>query len=151
MTDKKAYVGDVLLRIFTKYVENQKTPRHYGLEELLYPAEVHLLTLIGRNPESGVTDLARKGGVTKGAISQMAHRLIDKELITKERDPDMGTRVVFELTNKGKIAFYSHQRMHDEIDRELFAFVDGLRPAHFKTVEQFLELIEQGIDKRSET
>jgi DNA-binding MarR family transcriptional regulator len=151
MYDRKAELSGALLRILNKFVENQKKPRRYGLEELLYPAEVHLVTLIGNNPGVGVTELALKGGVTKGAISQMAQKLVNKGVITKEQDPTIGTRVIFKLTNKGKVAFYSHQRMHEDIDRELFAFVDSLRPAQFRVLEQFLDLIEQGIDKRSET
>jgi DNA-binding MarR family transcriptional regulator len=118
---------------------------------LLYPSEVHLIALIGSNPEIGVTELALKGGVTKGAISQMAQKLVNKGVITKEQDPTIGTRVIFRLTSKGKVAFYSHQHMHEDVDRELFAFVNSLRPAQFRVLEQFLNLIEQGIDKRSET
>jgi DNA-binding MarR family transcriptional regulator len=151
MCNGKAELGGALLRILNKFVENQKKPRRYGLEELLYPAEVHLIMLIGHNPGVGVTELATEAGVTKGAISQIAQRLVKKGLITKKQNPEIGTRVIFELTNKGKVAYYSHQRMHDEIDRELFAFIDGLRPAHFTVLERFLNLVEQGIDKRSET
>jgi DNA-binding MarR family transcriptional regulator len=151
MNDRKTALGGVLLRILNKFVENQKKPRHYGLEELLYPAEVHLITLIGANPGIGVTELALKGGVTKGAVSQMAQKLVSKGVITKEQDRVVGTRVIFNLTSKGKVAFYSHERMHEEINRELFAFVSSLGPAQFGVLEQFLNLVEQGIDKRSET
>nr|MBN2277262.1 MarR family transcriptional regulator [candidate division Zixibacteria bacterium] len=151
MENRKDKLGEVLLRILNKYVDNQKKPRHYGLEEFLYPAEVHLITLIGPNPGLGVTDLAKRGGVTRGAISQMAQKLVNKGLITKKQDPGSGTRVIFELTNKGKIAFYSHQRMHDDVDRELLAFVESLRPEQFRILVRFLDLFEQGIDKRSET
>ena len=107
--------------------------------------------LIGNNPEVGVTELAGKGGVTKGAISQIAHKLVNKGLITKYQDPENGRRVIFQLTNKGNVAYYSHQRMHDDVDRELFDYVRKLRPIQFKVLERFLDLIEQGIDKRSET
>ena len=151
MHDKEAKLSGALLRILNKSVENQKKPRRYGLDELLYPAEVHLITLIGNNPGVGVTELAIKSGVTKGAISQMAQKLVNKGVITKEQDSQVGTRVVFELTSKGKVAFYSHKRMHEDIDRELFAFIDSLQPDHFEVLEQFLDLVEQGINKRSET
>jgi DNA-binding MarR family transcriptional regulator len=151
MQDREAGVSERLLRVFNKFLENQKRPRRYGLEELLYPAEMHLITLIGSFPEAGVTELARKGGVTKGAVSQTAQKLAQKGLITKEEDPENGTRVIFRLTNKGKVAFYSHERMHEETDRKLFAFLRKLRSAEFKLLVRFLDLLEQGIEKRSET
>lgn len=151
MDDRKAMLGGGLLRILNKYVQNQKKPRYYGLEEMLYPSEVHLVTLVGSNPGLGVTQLALKGGVTKGAVSQMVHRLVNKGIMTKEQDPQSGTRVILKLTNKGKVAFYSHQRMHEDVDRELFAFIRDLRPAQVGVLKQFLDLVERGIDKRSET
>ena len=115
MKDRIEILSETLLRILNKLLENQKRPRYYGLKELLYPAEMHLISLIGDNPGLGVTELAHKGGVTKGAISQIAQKLVKKRLITKMSDPDNGTRVLFELTNKGKVAFYSHERMHEEV------------------------------------
>jgi DNA-binding MarR family transcriptional regulator len=151
MESRRAELGAILLRIFNKFLENQKLARHYGLEERLYPAEMHLLALIGSRPGAGVTELAELGGVTKGAISQIAQKLVKKRLITKDRDPDNGTRVIFQLTNKGKVAFYSHARMHDEVDRELFDYVEQLKPTQFRTIQRFLTLVEDGIDKRSET
>jgi DNA-binding MarR family transcriptional regulator len=149
--DRIEKLAEVLVRILNKYVENQKKPRHYGLKELLYPSEIHLIMLIGNNPDQGVTDLARAAGITKGAISQTAQRLADKGIITKERDSVSGTKVVLKLTNKGKIAYYSHQQMHAEVDRELIEFIENLNPSQYRTLHAFLSLVEEGIDKKSET
>jgi DNA-binding MarR family transcriptional regulator len=148
MKDRKAEIGEMLLRVFNKFLENQKKPRRYGLEELLYPSEAHLLMLIGRYPDLVVTGLAEKGAVTKGAVSQMVHKLINKGLIKKKPDPINTRKVVLELTSKGKIAYYSHERMHEEMDRELFAFLKRLKPGQLQVVEEFLVHVESGIDKR---
>ena len=148
MEDKKAEIGEMLLRVFNKFMENQKKPRRYGLEEFLYPSEVHLLMLIGRYPDFGVTALAEKGAVTKGAVSQMVHKLVNKGLIKKKPDPENTRKVVLELTSKGKIAYFSHERMHEEMDRELFSFLKKLKPGQLKVIEEFLAHIESGIDKR---
>ncbi len=151
MEDTKKIISETLLRVLNQYLENQKKPRNYGLEELLYPAEVHLIMLAGQNPTAGVTELAQKAGVTKGAVSQMMQKLVKKQLIKKSQDPQNSKRVVLKLTNKGKIAYYSHERMHEEIDRELFVYLKKLRPAELKVLRRFLSLVEQGILERSET
>ena len=151
MIDRKQRVSETLVRVLNKYVENQKKPRKYGLEELLYPAEMHMIMLIGNNRESGVMELARKAGITKGAVSQMVKRLENKELITKSADPDNSKRVVLELTSKGKVAYYYHRKLHEDMDGELFTFLDGLNQTKLKALEDFFMLFERGIDKRSET
>jgi len=151
MKDQTRNIGEILIRLLNKYVKNQRQPRRYGLGELLFPAEIHLIMLIGLYPDAGVTELAVKDGVTKGAVSQMVHKLEDKELIKRIESPGQTPRAVFSLTNKGKIVYYSHERAHEEIDRELYAFVKRLNVEQTRILEDFLRLIEQGIDKRSET
>lgn len=148
MKSPKYEISESLLRVLNKFLENQKKPRNYGLDELLYPSEVHTIMLIGQNPGTGVTEIASKCGITKGAVSQMVYKLEQKELISKETDPVDNKRVSLKLTNKGKIAFYSHERMHEKIDKQLLDFLDNLKPGQHKLLQQFLLLIESGIDKR---
>ena len=151
MNNRKAMISEALIRILNKALANQRKPRQYGLEDMLYPAEVHMVMLIGQYPTSGVTELAAKAGTTKGAVSQMIQRLVNKELIYKTASPSSGRRVILELTNRGKVAFYSHERLHEKSDMDLISFIKSLNLAQVKVLEQFLILVEQGIDKRSET
>lgn len=139
------------MRVLNKIIENQKRPRKYGLEELLYQSEIHTIMLIGKNKGLGVTELAAKAGITKGAISQMVNKLETKGLIKKYTNPENNAKVVVELTNKGKVAFFSHERFHEEIDSELYSFLDSLSLNKLAVLEDFFELLEKGIDKRSET
>ncbi len=151
MGNSKAVISEALLRVLNKALANQRKPRSYGLKEKLFPAEVHMVMLIGQYPSAGVTELAEKAGITKGAVSQMIQRLVNKRLIRKQISSESARRVDLELTNRGKVAFYSHERLHEEGDLELIKYIEGLKPAQVKVLEKFLMLAEQGIDKRSET
>ncbi|MCD6346264.1 MAG: winged helix-turn-helix transcriptional regulator [Bacteroidales bacterium] len=151
MSNRKAMISETLVRVLNKALANQRKPQRYGLEDMLYPAEMHMVMLIGQNPASGVTELAAKAGTTKGAVSQMIQRLVNKGLICKSSSPASGRRVFLELTNRGKVAFYSHERLHEESDRGLILFIERLHRDQVKVLEKFLMLVEQGIDKRSET
>ena len=151
MTDRKAMIGEALARVLGKASAIQRKPRRYGLQEKLYPAEVHMVMLIGQYPKFGVTELAAKAGTTKGAVSQMIQRLVNKGLIRKSASSASGRRVVLELTNRGKVAYYSHERLHEEGDKGLISYLKKLNQDQVKVLEQFLMLVEQGIDKRSET
>ena len=151
MTNKKARISEGLLRVLNKSLKNLRQPRHYVLDQPLYPSEIHLLALIGHFPNAGVTELAERAGVTKGAVSQLSHKLIKKDLIARQSHPDDAKKVSFKLTNQGYIAFYSHERMHEEQDKMLYDFIRGLKPEQINLLESFLSLVEEGIDKRSET
>lgn len=151
MESRKRHIGELLARVMEKYAENIKRPRKYGLKEMLYPSEIHAIMHIGNNEGASVTELAGRAGVTKGAVSQIVQKLENKGLVVKETDPERAPRVILKLTSKGKIAFYSHEQMHEESDRELYEYLESLNERQLKTIEKFIMLLEGGIDKRNET
>jgi len=151
MSKREVAIGEQFLRILNKAQEAMRTPRDYGTGELLHSAEIHMVMLVGSNPGAGVTDLAKAGGLTKGAVSQMLEKIEHKGLITRSPDPEDSRRVAIDLTTKGKIAYYAHIQFHEDSDRELYEYVEKLKPEQLDVIEQFLSLIERGIDKRSET
>ena len=151
MKERVANIGEILVRAVNKMIDNEKKPRQYGLKQLLYPSEIHMLMMIGQNPEAGVTGLAEKAGITKGAVSQTVKKLENKGLIKKQTDPADSKRIVLELTNKGRVAYYAHEQYHEETDRDLFRYLNSLSDKKLKVIEEFFLLLERGIDKRSET
>lgn len=150
MAERSEQIGELLTRVLAKYLENQKKPRRYGLKVLLYPSEILLLMLIGRYPEAGVTELAERGGVTKGAISQMVQKLENKRLIARVHDPSNRKRIAFRLTSQGYTAFYNHEKISDETDSELVAFLNSLTDAEADLITRFLHHLEAGINKSTE-
>ena len=147
--DKK--IGDIaetLVRVLNKMIEAQKRARHYGLEEPLHAAEIHTIWMIGKKPGLGINELASRAGITKGAASQMVSRLCGKRLVSKEPNPESGARVALKLTNKGQVAFFSHERFHEEGDRPLLEYAAGLNPRELEIIRRFLVVLERGVDKR---
>ncbi|HDL02953.1 MAG TPA: MarR family transcriptional regulator [candidate division Zixibacteria bacterium] len=151
MDKKHIEFAEMLVRVLNKYTEQQKRSRKYGLDELLYPAEIHMIMTIGNTQAPGVTEIAAKLGVTKGAVSQIVQKLVNKGLIIKVPDPGNGTRVILQLTGKGKTAYDGHRKFHEEMDKELFAFLKGLNKQQLRVLEDFFHYFESGIEKRSET
>lgn len=81
----------------------------------------------------------------------MIEKIDRKGLITKSPDSEDSRRVAIDLTTKGKLAYYAHEQFHQDSDRELFEYVRKLKPGQLKIIVEFLNLVEQGIDMRSET
>ena len=130
-------------RIINKFISIEKKPRDFGTGALLYPSEIHNIEIIGRNPGINVTNLARKLGVTKGAVSQIVYKLERKNLVEKFRDSSNEKEVMLKLKKKGEIAFNGHEDFHAEFYSEIMDEVDDM------TLEQisFLQNIFIKIDK----
>lgn len=143
-----AQLGETMLRVFNKFARNEKKARYYGVDGLLHPSEIHMVMLIGNNPGVHVSELARSAGVTRGAVSQVVAKLGKKGLIKKMGDPEHSLKMVPELTNKGKVAYYAHEQYHEEIDGELYEYARHLTDAQVAVIEDFLVNIEKMADKR---
>lgn len=148
MVDSRAIVlAEAFLRIVHKAKENQKRPRHYGISEKLYPAEIHTIMMIGTHENAYLSELARLLGVTRGAVSQMIFKLTQKGLIEKNADPENATRFLLKLTDKGRVAFYSHQQMHAKKDAPLFEYVAELSDRKYDFAIEFLQKLEDMVDR----
>jgi len=76
----------IFIRIVNKYNRLESKALDFGTGDLLYPAEIHIIEAIGKNYGNTVNEICQKFGVTKGAISQVVHKLSKKGLINKDFD-----------------------------------------------------------------
>ncbi len=148
METRIARLAATLLRVFNKFAQNEKKPRCFGVDELLHPSEIHVVMLIGDNPGVHGSELARIAGVTRGAISQLITKLEKKGLVTKTEDLRNSLKRIPALTNKGKVAYYAHAQYHEEMDGDLYAYVQQLTDEHVTVIENFLHEIEKMADRR---
>lgn len=142
-------LAQTLVRVFNKFTENEKKPRYFGVPELMHASEIHMVMLIGDNPGVHGAELARVAGVTRGAISQILAKLEKKGLVQKIKDPENSLKKVPVLTNKGKVAYYAHEQYHEEMDRDIYAYVDRLTDEQVTVIEKFLYELENMADRRS--
>ena len=148
MNQRLTQLGETLLRVFNKFTQNEKKPRHFGVDELLHPSEIHMVMMIGDNEGAHVSELARIAGVTRGAVSQVVAKLEKKGLVKKIEDPHNSLKTVPALTNKGYVAYYAHEQYHEEMDADMYAYVRGLTDDQLRVIEDFLRNIEIMADNR---
>lgn len=65
-------------------------------------SEVHYIECIGRNVEPNVTKLAESLYMTRGAISKMTKKLIEKGIIESYQKPDNKKKFILNLLSKDK-------------------------------------------------
>lgn len=136
----------LFLKIINKYNILGKIPLDHGTGDLLFPAEVHTLEAIGRNPGVTVTALAEQQGVTKGAVSQVVGKLLRKGLLEKRRSAEDGKVLHLTLTARGQIVDQGHARFHARYDQQALAALLALSEIEFETLQRFLALTETTLD-----
>lgn len=115
--DPATEVLDRLTRILNKAAAIERRPVDIGHGVLLYPSEVHLIDAAGRYPEEGVSDLAARLGITKGAVSQTAKKLEGKGYLERVRREGDGKAILLRLTERGREAFAWHRAYHAAVNR----------------------------------
>lgn len=147
MDRRGTQISETLLRVINKVIRNEKAPKHYEVDVLLHPSEIHMVMFIGNNGGTHLSELARIVGVTRGAVSQVVAKLEKKGLVEKAEDPHSNLKTVPVLTNKGQVAYWNHERHHEEVDAELFAFIEQLSEREIGIIEDFLCHLEKMADK----
>jgi DNA-binding MarR family transcriptional regulator len=134
------------LRIASKIAELDKKTRHYGTDQALYNAEIHLIKCIKENEGIHVIGLADMLGVTKGAVSHILMKLERKGMVIKATDPRNLSRLMLRLTSKGETAYLHHEKLHQKYD-ELFEVALKKTTVENKVLlKSFLNSLEEQID-----
>jgi DNA-binding MarR family transcriptional regulator len=84
------------------------------------------------------SDLAERLGMTRGAISKLADRLVGKRLITRAAAGGDGRAQTLALTARGSALVPDLAALADQNDEEFF---DGLDPSVRKTIEAAMKEI----------
>jgi DNA-binding MarR family transcriptional regulator len=102
---------------------------------------VMMRALYGGDPRSP-SDIADEMNMTRGAITKLADKLIDKSLIVRRASREDGRAQTLALTPQGRSLVPELAALADKNDAEFFG---ALTRAERKTLERLLkQLIEQG-------
>jgi DNA-binding MarR family transcriptional regulator len=117
---------DSFIRVINKFSRLEKIARDFGTGDVLYPSEIHMIDMIGKNPGINLTELAKRLGITKGAVPKMILKLDKKNLIKKFDSEKSRREVLFELSEKGKAAFRGHETYHRNLDKGIKEKLDAI-------------------------
>ena len=140
MKEKKIEEVIEKFMIMTEKITNTvKTSHNYGIDVNIYRSEIHIVKLIGDYANLHVSEIARKFGVTKGAISQALKRLEKKGLVEKYLDETNNTRLLVKLTDKGRKAYLNHEEYHKECDEDFYLYLNELNDHELGILLTFIE------------
>jgi DNA-binding MarR family transcriptional regulator len=146
MNDQIDNLGFLLRNMMNKVVAREKKPHVFKNGEILYRFEMHILSLIGKNPDINVSKLAETMNVTKGAISQVINKLIRKNYVIKLRDNSNRRMVKLNLTKKGKVIFEEHEKFHERFNSVIMERFLDRKPEDRKLILEILINMNDSLD-----
>lgn len=136
----------LFVRITKKFNELEKVSIDIGNGEKLYPSELHVLDALGNDYANNVTDLSKKFGITKGAVSQVVNKLFLKGFLKKERKRGYGNEIRLILTEKGASAFKIQDDLHKKMEEQFFRHLWTVESEKIDSFNEVMEIIEGFID-----
>lgn len=122
----------------------------FKMEETLKgykPSEVHYIECIGRNADPNVTKLAESLYMTRGAISKMTKKLIEKSIIESYQKPDNKKEIYFRLTEKGQRIYKVHEDLHKEFQERDKSVFEQVTEEQFDSMLRFVEQYSKHLDQ----
>ena len=111
----------------------------------LYPSELKALDMIGQFSGINLTQLANKLGISKSAISKCTSKLLEKELIGKEKSPVNVREVVFTLTPDGQTIFNQLETVHSERFEPFNKTLDGFTANEINDLHRIFLTIQSSL------
>lgn len=127
-------------RITSSY---QNTQRYYGIEELLYQADAHIIQMIGNHPGISLNELADKTYRSKSAMSVLIKSLSKKNLVLRQRDEKDNRRYMITLTENGHKIYNYHQKLDEKNYKEMMENMNALGEISCADLESTLNVLNK--------
>ena len=144
MNDIQSFM-ELTAKIQYRINANDKKPKRFGTAHLLYQSEIHFIAAIGLSDGYSASELSEKLGITNGAVTQVADKLIKKKLIEKYKKADNKKTVYFKLTKEGIVAYNNHEKFHAGFNEKLTAYLNSLSKKEFDAIARLAELVDNNI------
>ncbi|MEK4837907.1 MarR family transcriptional regulator [Bacillus sp. FSL L8-0152] len=143
--NKEEQVMNGFRELYNKLVWLNKDKMEEGLKGFK-SSEVHCIEYIENNADSNVTQLAEAFYVTRGAISRMTKKLIQKGFIESYQKSENKKEIYFRLTEQGKEIYKIHENLHKEFHERDKALFEQVTKEEFDSIIRFVEKYSRHLD-----
>ncbi len=128
------------LKILNGYYDRMNESEQYG-DIILHTAEMHLIEIIGKNPDIKPSEIAGKMGISKGRVSQLTRTLTERKLIEQSFSDENRKEKYLNLTKTGKTAFIQHECRDKKLLNPIVTHLDSLSEKDKAVIDRLLELV----------
>ncbi|MBU2701360.1 DNA-binding MarR family transcriptional regulator [Sporomusaceae bacterium BoRhaA] len=111
-------------------------------------AEVHCIDWIGMIDHANVTKVANEMGMTRGGISKISQKLLNKGLIESYQRPENNKEIYYRLTNDGQHVYNEHKKCHSKAKQEKLSILSAYSDKEQVTILRFLNDINHMLDSK---
>lgn len=139
-----------IIRSLTRIQELSDIFQHHREEVFagINLAEAHCIDKIGSMDYANVTKVAAEMGMTRGAISKISKKLLNKKLIDSYQKPDNNKEIYFCLTEQGQKVYIEHKKCHAQARQEKLAILSTYSEDEQSIILRFLNDINQKYDEK---
>ncbi|WP_094606082.1 hypothetical protein SPSIL_007520 [Sporomusa silvacetica DSM 10669] len=139
-----------IIRSLTRIQERSTIFEHHREEIFagINLAEAHCIDKIGSMDYANVTKVAAEMGMTRGAISKISKKLLNKKLIDSYQKPENNKEIYFCLTEQGQNVYIEHKKCHNQAMQEKLALLSTYSEYEQSIILRFLSDINQKYDKK---
>ena len=132
-------------KLINLYNSTQKKPHTYSGGLVLYPAQAHMLEIIGNAEGTDQSEIAAEYLITKGAVSQIVSFLCDKGLVVKKPSGTGGRTTGLFLSDEGRRIREEHRELHREMVEKVSAMMERIPPDTLDILSGVADIIEENI------
>lgn len=111
-------------------------------------AEVHCIDRIGTIDHANVTKVAGEMGMTRGAISKISKKLLNKGFIESYQRPDNNKEIYYHLTESGWKVYEEHKKCHNQAQQEKLSLLETYSEYEQSIILHFLNDINHINDNK---
>jgi len=143
MSSQSRKIAGQIRRVINRsmFLEKRTILHHEDLR--LYPSEIHLMQVISEGADLSAGEMARKLGISNGAVSQTLNRLEKKGVIKKTKDQALKNRLSATLTEVGQTAIRQFEQGQESTMKTFSSYLSGLSEGERKVIEGFLSRLEK--------
>ena len=137
--DKKEFIAfnNRFNRFILAFDQLKKNQHKSGVDKSITLNEVHLIVVIGKNQPLNLVEVSRS------AITQSIRRLIQKNLVVFDFDPNNGKNKYLRLSEKGIEIFKIHKEQQEYIEKSIFSVLNNYSEVELQTVVKLMDDIEK--------
>lgn len=140
-----------LLELFARNREKQDILSKLTEDVRLYgytDSELQVLAAIGDLLEPNVTEIARHLHVTRGAVSKITKKLLDRNAIETYQQEGNRQKIFFRLTTSGRFLYEAHQKRRALWLQQNEAFLQQFDSHTLDQLEQFMQAFNDYLDQQ---
>lgn len=123
------------------YYNYMYTDREYVKGEKLYLREMHFLLFVGNHGELTMSEIAELMNITQGAATQIAGRLLKKDLIRKQKHSSDRRYSVISLTPAGEHAYREYLEYDRLRNEEIISYLNDFSEEDMQAILKYELLI----------